>query len=214
MSLVYLLRHGENDVMARRLAGRLPGTHLNRRGQEQAQQVAEKLADAPIRAIFSSPLERAVETAMPLSERLGVPVQVLDGLNEVDYGTWQGRSYRQLERLKLWRQLRVAPSRVRFPGGETLMEVQERAVMAVQWAMTQVGADEGVACFTHGDVVRLVTTWALGLPFDSFRLFQVDTASLTILAFGEGRLQQVRCVNQNLAGDETKTRPKARGLDR
>ncbi|MBP7227751.1 MAG: histidine phosphatase family protein, partial [Longilinea sp.] len=180
----------------------------------QAQQVAEKLADAPIRAIFSSPLERAVETAMPLSERLGVPVQVLDGLNEVDYGTWQGRSYRQLERLTLWRQLRVAPSQVRFPGGETLMEVQERAVMAVQWAMTQVGADEGVACFTHGDVVRLVTAWALDLPFDSFRLFQVDTASLTILVFGEGRLQQVRCVNQNLAGDETKTRPKARGLDR
>jgi probable phosphoglycerate mutase len=201
MRQVYLLRHGENDVMKRRLAGRLPGTHLNRHGQEQAQRLAEKLANAPIQAIFSSPMERAIETATPLAASRGLTVQVLEGLNEVDYGRLQGRTYCQLERLKLWQKVRVAPLQVRFPGGETLIEVQERAVMAVQLALAEVGPEEAVACFTHGDLVRLVTAWALGLPLDSYRLLQADTASLTVLAFCQGRVHHVVCVNQNLVGE-------------
>lgn len=200
MKRVYLLRHGENDVMARRLAGRLPGTHLNRRGQEQAQRVADKLSGQPIRAVFSSPMERALETAAPLAAALGLPVRVLDGLNEVDYGEWQGRTYRQLARVRLWQLVIQSPSQVRFPGGETLVEVQARAIAAVQWAAAQVGADEIVACFTHGDVVRLTTAWALKMALDTYRILQADTASLTVLAFGEQQLERVLCVNQDLTG--------------
>ena len=91
MPTILLIRHGENDyVKQNRLAGRLPDVHLNERGRQQAQVVAEKLALAPIKAIYSSPLERAAETAAPLAEKLGLPVTLRPGLLESDIGEWQG----------------------------------------------------------------------------------------------------------------------------
>ena len=69
MPLLLLIRHGENDyVKTGKLAGRLPEIHLNEKGQKQAQALAEALTQTPIKAVYSSPLERAMETAQPIAE--------------------------------------------------------------------------------------------------------------------------------------------------
>ena len=117
-TLLLLIRHGENDVMYRRLAARLPDVHLNQRGREQAAALAQALTHAPIEAIYSSPLERAVETAQPLADARGLPVEIRSDLIEVNYGSWQGKTYAQLRRTNLWKTVHSTPSQVRFPDGE------------------------------------------------------------------------------------------------
>src|SRR3990172_2972087 len=120
MPLVLLIRHGETDfVKKNRLAGRLPGVPLNKKGRAQALAVAERLKGAPVKAIYTSPMERARETAQPIAEALGLEPVARDGLLETDIGEWMGESVKKLQRLKLWKIVQAAPSMLRFPGGES-----------------------------------------------------------------------------------------------
>ncbi|GAP08646.1 MAG TPA: phosphoglycerate mutase [Anaerolinea thermolimosa] len=188
MTTLILIRHGENDFVGKRLAGRLPDVHLNERGQQQALALAQALAGAPVRAIYSSPLERARETAAPLAEMMGLEVLIEPGLNEIDAGQWQGRFLRQLRRLKAWKAVQNQPATFRFPQGETFAEAQARAVEALQ-RIAERHPDELVACFTHADVIRLVTAYFLNMPLDSFQRLGADTASITVVHLGkDGRV--------------------------
>ena len=114
--------------MHRSLAGRLPGVHLNERGRKQARELVELLKNHTLCAIYSSPLERAVETAEPPAFATDQKIQIQPGLLEIDYGRWQGRTYKQLQRLKAWQLLSKEPSQVQFPGGETLPGAQRRII--------------------------------------------------------------------------------------
>jgi probable phosphoglycerate mutase len=138
MTMLLLIRHGENEYTKKgRLAGWTPGVHLNETGQKQARALAARLGKAPLKAIYASPLERVLQTAAPLAEARGLKVQVLDGLGEVRYGGWQGKSLKVLARTKLWRTVQGLPSAMQFPDGETFRAVQSRAVEAVEgitWA--------------------------------------------------------------------------------
>ena len=103
MSLLLLIRHGENEyVKTGKMAGRISGVHLNERGQKQAQSLADALKDAPIKAIYSSPLERAVETAMPIANACRLEVQIEAGVIESNVGNWQGKSWKMLRRTYAW----------------------------------------------------------------------------------------------------------------
>jgi broad specificity phosphatase PhoE len=124
MALIILVRHGENDFVKKgRLAGRLPEVHLNKKGLAQAQAAAEALSrmleKAPVKAIYSSPLERTMETAEPIAKAFGLPIVPRPGLIETDCGEWQGKSVKQLSRLKIWKVVQSSPSTFQFPGGET-----------------------------------------------------------------------------------------------
>src|SRR5436305_11011237 len=92
MATFFLIRHGANDLLDRAIAGRLPGVHLNAHGRQQAERLAERLAQEPIRRIYSSPLERARETAQPLADRLGLEMRIAPELNEIDFGDWAGQA--------------------------------------------------------------------------------------------------------------------------
>ena len=125
MPLLLLIRHGENDyTKTHKLAGRLPGVHLNEHGQKQARALAEALTQVPIKAVYSSPLERAVETATPIAKARGLKIQIEKGLLETNVGKWQGRSLASLRLQKQWRVVQQAPSRAQFPEGETFYELQ------------------------------------------------------------------------------------------
>ncbi len=200
MAVLLLIRHGENDLIGKGLAGRMPGVHLNGEGRRQAQELAAQLGGARLKAIYSSPLERALETAQPLASRHGLPVQVREGLIEVDYGRWQGRSFKQLRRTSLWKQVLVAPAGVRFPGGESLAEVQERAVEEMERIAADHEAGDLVALFTHAEVIRLATAHYLKMPLNEFQRLAADTASLTVLVHRDGRVM-VPQVNQRLPGE-------------
>ncbi|MEK7785772.1 MAG: histidine phosphatase family protein, partial [Chloroflexota bacterium] len=116
MTDILLIRHGENEYTRKgKLAGWTPGVHLNETGKAQAEALAERLAQAPIKAIYSSPLERALETAGPLAQARKLPVQKCEGIGEVRYGEWTGRSLKVLARTKLWKVVQRQPSAMEFP---------------------------------------------------------------------------------------------------
>jgi len=187
MPLILLIRHGENDyVKQSRLSGRMPGIHLNEKGRAQAQALAEKLKSAPIKAVYSSPLERAMETAEPLAKALELEVIPRPGLIETDVGEWQGKTIKGLSRLKIWRKVLGAPSLMRFPGGESFIETQYRICQEIEWIREQHDPKVLIACFSHADPIKLAIAYYLGMPLDMFQRLGVSPASITALLLGEG----------------------------
>jgi probable phosphoglycerate mutase len=182
-----LIRHGENEyVTTHRLAGRTPGVRLNDRGCQQAQALVGYLQQQPVDVVYSSPLERCLETAEPFAAARGLPVLVEQGVVEVDYGDWQGADLRELSKLPEWGQVQHYPSLFRFPGGETLREVQARGVTAVE-RLRIAHPDQVVAVFSHGDIIRTVLAHYLGVPLDLFQRIAIATASVSVLGFFDGR---------------------------
>jgi len=186
MPLLLLIRHGENDFTKKnKLAGHTPNVHLNERGQGQAQALAEALKDVPIKAIYSSPLERAVETATPIAAVRGLEVQMESGLIETDYGKWQGRSLASLRLQKIWKVIQGAPSRAKFPEGEAFYQCQTRIVAALDSISRNYKPQDMVACIFHADPIKLAVAHYIGLPLDHFQRLSCDTASLTALYVSE-----------------------------
>lgn len=186
MPLILLVRHGENDyVKKRKLAGRLPGVHLNQKGQAQALAVAEKLKDAPIKAVYTSPMERALETAQPIAAALGLEPVVRQGLLETDIGEWTGISLAKVRRQKLWKVVQGAPSLLRFPGGESFAETQHRIVLELEALCKMHDPKDVFVCVSHADPIKLAVAYYLGLPLDHFQRLVVAPASITALQVGE-----------------------------
>lgn len=196
MTQILLIRHAVNDVMkAKKLAGRMPGVHLNDEGQQQAASVAERLRDLPIKAIYSSPLERTRETAAPLAAALGVEVITRDGLLEVEYGEWTDRPLEELSKLDVWRIVQIYPSGMRFPGGETMRAMQARVVDELE-AIAQEHPRDIVAVFSHADVIKAALAHYLGIHFDLFQRISIDPASVSVVALTPFGPRVVR-VNDN-----------------
>lgn len=195
VTIVLLIRHGENEwVSTGKLAGRTPGVHLNDKGRQQAQQLADYLKIQPIEALYSSPLERCVETAMPLAEVLHLPVQMEPGVLEVDYGDWHGIELKQASQRPEWMLVQHYPSIFRFPEGEGLRQTQHRAVDGVERIVAN-HPDAVVAIFSHGDVIRTLMAHYAGVPLDLFQRLQISTGSVSTIRFVEGR---PAIVNMNL----------------
>jgi probable phosphoglycerate mutase len=193
MPVILLIRHGENDyVKTHRLAGRLPGVHLNQNGQKQAQALAETLGTAPIKAVYSSPLERALETAAPLTQALGQEVQPRDGLIEVDIGEWQDQRIKALNRTKLWKTVQGAPSRFRFPGGETFADAQHRICQELDAIARMHDPKDLLVCVSHSDPIKLAVAFFLGMPLDTFQRLSIAPASITAIHLGETGCQLLR----------------------
>ena len=191
MPLFLLIRHGENDyVKTGRLAGRLPEVHLNEKGHTQANLLAEKLASAPVKAVYSSPLERALETAAPIAAAINLPVIENAGLIEMDYGEWQNQKLKGLSRLKIWKLVQAAPSVMRFPSGERFAEAQMRIANTLLDILSCFEPKDVIICVSHADPIKLAVAYFIGLPLDMFQRLSVSPASITILALGEsgGRL--------------------------
>jgi probable phosphomutase (TIGR03848 family) len=186
MPIFLLIRHGETDYNKKmHIAGRLPDVHINNKGRQQAQALADKLTSAPIKAIYSSPLERAMETAEPLAKALKLEVVSLPGLLETDCGEWQGQSIKKLRRYKLWQSVQQRPALFHFPGGEWIGECQHRMVQVIETLRLQHSPQDLLACFSHADPIKQVIAYYLGLPLDSFQRLSIDTASITALQVTE-----------------------------
>jgi probable phosphomutase (TIGR03848 family) len=197
MATVILLRHGRTSANATgTLAGRTPGVHLDDLGLEQAARAGERLAVVPLAEVVSSPLERCRETARAVASRQGAGssrprVHADRRLTECDYGEWQGRPLRELARLALWKTVQSNPSAVTFPGGETLPQMQARAVDAVRGRDAAVSSAHGAGAVwlavSHGDVIKSVIADALGMHLDLFQRINVDPASISVIRYTESR---------------------------
>ena len=186
MALLLLIRHGENEyTKTGKLAGRLPGVHLNERGQKQAEELGKALAEVPIKAIYSSPLERAMETATPIAQARKLDIIQEPGLLESNVGKWQGQSIRRLALTKYWKVIQRAPSRAAHPGGESFLQTQTRITSALDAICAKYKPRDIIACVFHSDPIKLAVAHYLGLPLDQFQRLGCDTGSVTALAIGE-----------------------------
>lgn len=199
MTTILLIRHGENNMVGKRLAGRLPGVHLNEKGREQAQQLSEVLCKAPLKAIYSSPLERAVETAEPLSRAIGLEIQIAPGLIELAYGDWQGKTLKSLGKRKLWKTVQEKPSEMRFPLGESFVEARDRVIAEIERIAASHEEGDLVATFSHGDIIRLAVSHYLGVPLDLFQRVGANPASISVVHIDKKGRPFVAHVNQVLA---------------
>lgn len=200
MPLLLLIRHGENNyVKKNRLAGRLPGVHLNETGHQQSQAIAQSLAsklkNASIQAIYSSPLERTMETAEPIAEMLGVDIVARPGLVETDYGDWQGKTLKDLGRRKLWKVVQNNPSLMRFPSGESFAETQTRICTEIETLRAKHREKDVIICVSHSDPIKLAVAYYLGLPLDLFQRLIIAPASITTLLLNDSG---IRLLNLNI----------------
>jgi probable phosphomutase (TIGR03848 family) len=183
--ILFLVRHALTPITGTKLTGRLPGFSLSEKGLEQAEQTGSRLAGAPLKAIYSSPLERCVETAQAIAKHHKLPVQTLDELSEVDYGDWQGKTMKALYQSKGWQRLKSRPADFRFPNGETIREAQTRGITAIEKLRAK-HKDNAIAVCSHADMIRLMVAGYLGLGIDLYDRITIAPASISTLSLSDG----------------------------
>ncbi|HKU68228.1 MAG TPA: histidine phosphatase family protein [Candidatus Baltobacteraceae bacterium] len=196
---VYIARHGETTWNAvGRYQGRLE-TPLSPLGQAQAQALAQALESQEIGRIISSPLSRCVQTALPLSAHIGVPLETDPLLLEIAHGTWEGRYRDEIASTEpeLYRTWRECPQLVKFQGGESLADVLERWKRFVQ----QFEPRENTLLVTHDIVVRLALLERTGRPMEDLRHVRALNAAYALFEVSAGAWTLRReCVGEHLSG--------------
>jgi probable phosphomutase (TIGR03848 family) len=183
MRLLLLLRHAVTEHTGAVLSGWMPGLHLSEEGRRQADGLAGRLGPVPLDAVYASPLERCQETAAVVAEAKGLKVQTLEDVIEVGYGDWTGRTLKELAKEPLWKVVQATPSAARFPDGESIFEMQSRAVLAIE-RLRQAHPEQTVAVCSHADVIKAITCHYLGMHLDLVQRVVVGPASVTAIAFG------------------------------
>lgn len=177
---LHLVRHAAHGLLGRALAGRMPGVGLSAEGLAQAAALAGALAGRPIRAVLSSPVQRAQETAAPIAARHGLPVLTDPGLDEIDFGAWTGAAFGVLDGDPAWDAWNRFRGFAPTPGGETMAAAQARALGAVARARAAVPDGEAVLA-GHSDVLKAVLAHFLGTPLDLLHRIELAPASRSVL---------------------------------
>jgi probable phosphoglycerate mutase len=162
------------------MAGWQPGWHLNARGREQAEQLAERLAKIPIRAVYTSPLERAIETAELIARAHGLEPQPVDALGEIRLGEWEGCLLAELDRREDWRRFNRFRGATRAPGGEHAIEVQTRMVQQIEIIRAR-HPNETIAVVSHADPLRALIAYFIGVHIDLSHRLEIAPASMSAL---------------------------------
>jgi probable phosphomutase (TIGR03848 family) len=188
-----LIRHAQNEwVRTGRLAGWTPGVHLNDEGKQQAEALGRRLASANLQAVYSSPLERAVETAEAITAHYpDLNVTVEEGMGEVRFGEWTGKRLRQLRRKRLWEVVQHFPSGARFPQGESIREMQNRVVSTLE-RLADAHPGGRIAVVAHSDVLKAAIAHFAGIHLDLFQRLIISPASISIVALGRSGVRIIR----------------------
>lgn len=191
MSRIFLLRHAHSTANAKGiLAGRLPNISLSENGLKQRENLVNRVSGANFDQIISSPLERCIETIKPFASE----PYLADEFQEVDYGNWTGRRMSSLSRNKQWQDIHKHPASVRFPSGETLPEVQTRALLGLDRVLQNKA--KNILISTHADVVKVIILHALGTHLNSIDKVSIDNASFSIVEKNGNDYRVIR-VNDN-----------------
>jgi ribonuclease H / adenosylcobalamin/alpha-ribazole phosphatase len=180
VSIMLLIRHASIDGLGHHLVGRSDGVSLNERGMQEAQLLASRLAGLAIAAVYSSPRERARETATAIAEPFGLPVQTMSDLDEIDYGEWTGRSFEELRECEDWKFFNAHRTTAQIPGGESMCEFAGRVRRAIG-SLREVHPDPCLAVVTHADWIRGAGACCTGLTLDDWKCFAVDPASVSVI---------------------------------
>ena len=194
MTTLFLIRHGLTGQTGKTLYGQTAGIPLDGRGRAQAEHLAERFARVRLTAIYSSPLERCVDTVRPLAERQRLPIVERDALIEMHAGSWTGKPLARLRRTKRWHDVMASPSTFRFPdGGEAYVDAQRRVVGEVE-RIARRHRRGRVAIASHGDLLRILLVHVEGAPLDALHRIVLDTASVSVVHL-DGGIPRVMLVN-------------------
>lgn len=188
MSRIVLLRHAHSTANSKNiLAGRTPGVALSAKGEKQAEKLVTRIGRTRFDVVAISPIARCAQTISPwLSLHGGQKEPIIeDGLSEVDYGDWSGKSLATLRRQKLWKVVQDHPSQMIFPNGESLLEMQTRA-LASFYRVERVRGKNSRLIVSHGDVIKAIVAHVLGMHLDQFQRLVIDPASITIIDTDDG----------------------------
>ncbi len=193
MTDIYLLRHGATDAIGHCFSGRLRGVCLNAEGRMQAAALARQLRDANIRVIYSSPSDRARETAGTIAEAIGISIQSNAAFDEIDVGQWTGEPFGTLDCNPEFQRFNSIRSLSRPPSGETMLEVQSRVVGELLRIMSEAG-NCSLAVVSHSDVIKAALAYFLGIPIDLASRLEIGLCSISLVRLS---LDQVHVVAIN-----------------
>lgn len=183
---VLLVRHGQTPTTGKVLPGRAAGLHLADEGREQANIAGIRIGElGGVHAVYSSPLERAKETAAPIAHAVGLRVRTERGLTECDFGDWTGKQLKSLMKLPEWGTVQRAPSTFRFPNGESFTEMQTRMVSTLD-RLRQRHPGGTIVCVSHADTIKAAVAHALGTHIDLFQRIVISPASVSALTWHVG----------------------------
>ena len=184
MTRFLLIRHATIEASGKSLAGRLAGVHPTGHGRDQARALAQRFTGASIAAVYSSPLERAVDTATPIATLLGLPVVTREDFLEIDFGRWTGRTFDDLDTDPGFGRFNTMRSCAPVPGGEFMLQAQTRMVLGLE-ALRAAHEGQPVVVVAHGDLIRAALAHYAGVPLDLMRRLTVDLASVSIVELEE-----------------------------
>jgi probable phosphoglycerate mutase len=184
MIRILLIRHATTDAVGKRLSGRLPGVHLDKEGEKQSNMLADRMVDVPVAAIYSSPLERALETAAPIAKMHRLNTITSDNFLEIDFGTWTNCSFEQIQNDPAFQRFNSFRSVTRIPGGESMLEAQARIITGLQQLHAK-HVNETVAVISHSDLIKAAIAYYAGIHLDMFQRIEISPASVSILEIFE-----------------------------
>lgn len=183
---VLLVRHGLTPTTGRALPGRAKGLNLTDAGRAQAEQAAERIAElGKVAALYTSPLERARQTAAAIGTALAMRPRIQRGLNECDFGEWTGGELKKLYKRPEWQTVQRAPSTFRFPGGESFPDMQHRIVSTVD-ELRLAHSGETIVCVSHADPIKAVIAHAVGTHLDLFQRIVISPCSISVISWSSG----------------------------
>jgi len=200
-----LARHAVTPQTGPLLSGRAPGIDLSDAGREQANALGTRLAQLPVAVVYASPIERTMQTAAAVAAHHGLTVQELPGVIEADYGEWTGGTIAELAKTDLWKTVQRAPSRARFPNGESLAEMQTRMVSALE-AVVAAHPGDLVVVVSHADPIKAAIAHFTGMHLDLFQRIVVSPASVTVFELSPYGAAMVKC-NDTGSLDELRPPP-------
>lgn len=184
MTTFFLIRHASCSGLGHQLWGRTPGVCLNETGEMQAQRLADRFRNISLKAIYSSPLERALQTASVIAKNMKLDVKKCAAANEINFGEWTGKTFDELSSDDQWRRFNSHRSLTTIPGGESFLEVQNRIVKEIQ-ELAREHRNAGVAIVSHADVIRAAVAYFAATPIDMIERFEISPCSVSVVAVNE-----------------------------
>ena len=182
VTTILLVRHGQTPSTGKVLPGRAPGLHLTDTGRQQAARAAERISELKhVDAVYTSPLERARETAAPIAAAAELRAKVERGLQECDFGEWTGAALPKLMKKPEWQTVQRAPSTFQFPGGESFSAMQHRIVSTLD-RLRAAHPGGTIVCVSHADPIKAAVAHALGTHLDLFQRIVISTCAISVIA--------------------------------
>jgi probable phosphoglycerate mutase len=193
---VHLVRHGHHALLAGVLCGRAPGVELDELGCRQMASYAGRVLPVPT-AIQSSPQRRALQSASILARDLGLPVEIVAAVDEVDVGNWTGRSFDDLNKDPDWQRWNHRRGSSRPPNGESMQGLQRRVVQHIE-QLRDDGDDDTILIVSHAEPIRAALLHYANIPLDDFLAIAVDPASVSTLCLDRSGVHISR-INHRIA---------------